>query len=255
MFTRKSKLNILKGGEKMRTLGLVLAMIVVVTGAAIAETATMDVYTGWNLIGPPCVPLDSNPVSVFSNGNPSGVDIEYTDVLTRLDAPSQGYIDYLFFDPASFGGVLLGEGYFLNASVDTQVQFDGLTDGVPSAGIMTDMWISLPGNQMDGQDAGGWHIISNPFNHGIPFNEVYFGYDGANIKVTDGVEMKTLLDAATAGWIDEPFSYLNGASQGYESAGYLSGVYESDELEPGKGYFVKTNRDNLALIIPAVRPY
>jgi hypothetical protein len=240
----------------MRIVGLVLALLVV-SGMAYAATQTcqMDVYDQYSFIGPPLVPLAPNPAAIFG---PAGVDIEWTGVITRFDAPQQGEIAYLAFDPNQQWNMLLGEGYRVDytagtlPSVPTTVTYEGIPDGVPSGTTMTDMWISLPGNQFDGLDVGGSHWISTPFNHPIPFN--YTPYDGANIKVTDGNTVRTLMDAANGSpqWLQEPFSYYDGAAQGMLSAGWFTGVYNDDQMEPGVCYIVNTVKDNIALIVPAV---
>jgi len=238
----------------MRIVGLVLALLVVSSVAyAVTETCQMDVYDEFTFIGPPLVPLDPYPSNIFG---PAGVDIDWTGFLTKYDAPSQGEID---FNPiVAQWNMLLGEGYRVDyrpgtlPSVPTHVVYEGIPDGVPSGTVMTDMWISLPGDQNDGQDAGGNHWISTPFNHAIPFNYTFWG--GDNIKVTDGNTVRTLLDAASNSpvWIQEPWDYYDPISKGMLSAGYLSGIYSDDQLEPGVCYMLKTVKDNLALILPAV---
>ena len=239
---------------KMKTFGLALALALAMSGAATADVATFDVYSGYNFVGPTLVPFDPAPTSVFS-----AIDVAWTDTLTRLDAPSQGWVPYWDWDPATFGNILLGDGYMLySVTGDETITYDGVPDGVPDGlGNMTDMWISLPGYQLDAGDEGGTHLIWTPFAHGIPFNEVFYGFDGANIKVTDGTQTLTLLEAASVPyeWLQEPFIYFDNASTSWLQAGYLTGVYATDEMEPGVAYLVTTNKDNLALIIPADRPY
>lgn len=243
----------------MKTLLLVLALSLVCCAAfAATETAQMDVYDNWSFIGLPIVPITSsypNTATIFSG---AGLDIEYTGLLSKLDAPTGNTLYYEAWNPGTGDwSMLLGEGYYCNfpagtTSNPTAVVYTGVQDGVPDAdGTMTDMWISLPGNQLDGVNAGGWHWISCPFNHPVPFNGDF--WDGAKIKVTDGNTVRTLLDASSVApiWIDEPWTYLDGASQNGLYAGYMTGVYDSDQLEPGKAYAVKTRVDNLALIIPA----
>ncbi len=245
----------------MKTLVVVLALLVASSAAFAAETqnASIDVYDNWTYLGLPLVPIQSfpNPPQIFG---PAGVDVEWTGTLSKLDAPTGNTVYYEAWNPgAGDWNMLLGEGYQLfypagNLPTNpTTVTYTGIKDGVPDAlGNQTDMWISLPGNQIDGQNAGGVHWISTPFNHAIPFNVDF--WDGANIKVTDGNTVRTLLDAVSAGWITEPWVYLDGLSQNALYAGYMSGVYDSDQLEPGKMYIVQTLVDNLALIIPAAVP-
>lgn len=248
----------------MKTLVVVLALLVASSAAFAAETqtASFDVYQAFSYIGVPIVPITTsypNTPLIFSG---AGIDIEWSgNTVTKFDAPTQGMVDYQAWDPAYQWSMLLGEGYQVDCrsnppgSNPTVVSFTGIKDGVPdSLGTMTDMWISLPGNQLDGVNQGGWHWIATPFNHAIPFNETFWG--GEHIKITDGNTVRTLMDASTNSplWIELPFSYFNGATQGWENAGYMTGVNESDQLDPGKMYIVKTLVDNLALIVPAYMP-
>lgn len=243
----------------MKKLTLVLALLLVSSGAfAATETAQMDVYSAFSFVGPPIVPITSsypNTPIIFGD---AGIDIEWTGTISRFDAPTQTQLVYTAWDESGQWSLLLGEGYMIDyrsgslGSNPTAVVYTGVEDGVPDAdGTMTDMWISLPGNQLDGQNAGGWHWISTPFNHVVPFN--VDDYDGANIKVTDGNVVRTLLDAASVEpvWIEEPWAFFSGSSQSWGSAGYLTGVYDDDQMQPGNMYIVKTRVDNLALIVPA----
>ncbi len=224
----------------MKTLGLVLALVVVAGGACVADTTSYDVLGQWNRIAAPLVPFNPDPLSVFN-----GVNIVGT--LWRFDAPSQTGIPYDDLDPTQFGNILLGDGYELfcdapmGATVAT-VSYDGVPDGVPDgAGVKTDMWISLPGNQLDGVDAGGWHIIGQPFDHDTSVVN--------NLILTDGTTAKTWEEAAAAGWCDSVMWALDAASATGIDVGF--DLATEDHLRAGKGYQFHTNKDNLALIIPA----
>ncbi len=104
------------------------------------------------------MPIDPDPLSVFA-GAPDGID----GLLTKND-PTNGGITYDAFDPDAFGKVLLGEGFWLYQTQGGTISIVGIPDGVPdSSNNMTDMWISLPGNQLDGVDEGGWHLFGHPF--------------------------------------------------------------------------------------------
>lgn len=249
MFRLKSISRSLKGGETMKkTLGLVLALVLVVGGAAVADSVTFDTYAKLNMISAPLVPLNPDATSVFSN-----FDLVFTTNLSRWDSPSQSMVSY---DPwastpgGDFGNVLLGDGYWLIDPNQNTYTVTGIPDGVPDgSGQMTDMWISLPGNQYDGKDAGGWNMIGQPFNHDTPISTDPNNPTGDNIFVTDGTTLLTLGEADAAGWLDGMFSYWDGSTQTMMTAGFF--FNDDDSLRPGKGYYIKTKKDNLALIIPA----
>lgn len=243
MFKSYAISRTMKGGETMKTLGLVLALTVLVAGASVAATATYDVYVGWNLVAAPLVPFNPDPNSVFA-GLADGID----GLLARYD-PSGGIVTYDSLDPSVFGNVLLGDGFWLMVYSGTQtVSYDGVPDGVPDgAGNKTDMWISLPGNQNDGQDAGGWHLIGHPFNHDSPVDSG--SGTGDRLFFTDGTTLKNWSEACAANWVDFKLS-------GYDPAGGIfdvqyDGLGADDTLRAGRGYWLLTYKDNLAMIIPA----
>jgi len=226
----------------MKTLVLVLALALAAGGACMAaQTATIDLYTGWNLIAAPLVPLDSpDPVAVFGSVPISGY-------LSRWDAPQQGMMTYDEIDPTGFGNILLGDGYWLYAFSNDTVSYNGVNDGVPdNSGNKTDMWLSLPGNQLDSENAGGWHLIGQPFSHDTP---VSVSDSGDNVFFTDGTTLKTWAQAAADGWVDSGFQYWDGTVQGMLLCSYE--LADDDTLRAGKGYWVHTYKDNLAMIIPA----
>lgn len=243
----------------MKTLGLVLALLVfcAVSAAAVGTTTvTYATYPKWNLISAPCVPLDPTVDQVFA-----GYDVMFTAAINRWKASDQGMIAYDAFDvPGAFGNILLGDGYWFNYPTAGTVSYTGLLDGVPSPGtdgilgtsddVLTDMWVSLPGSQLDGADAGGWHLIGNPFNHEVLVDSGTF--TGDLLKFTDGTMTKTWDEASVAGWVDSVMTYWNGQTQGMEDMGYFFNT--DDRFRPGKGYWLRTRKDNLAMIVPAVNP-
>jgi len=240
----------------MKTFGLVLALLTLSVGASMAATATIDFYGEWNMVSAPLVPFVSTPWNGLS-GSAKGVfdpvDIDFGGSLSRWDASTQGMVGWSMFVPDAFGNILLGDGYWLYQPGSGSVTYDGVPDGVPDGvGNMTDMWVSLPGGQTDGVDAGGWHIIGTPFNHPICFSKEQMNLLGDNICVTDGSTLKTWGEAVAALWVDDPMVTWDGVTQGNATAGYF---FANDEfLRPGKGYWVHTNKDNLALIIPSTSP-
>ena len=242
MFKSHAISRIMKGGETMKTLVLVLALTAVVGGACVAETASFDVYAGWNNVALPIVPFNPDPEAVFANA-PQGID----GLLTRWD-PSSGGITYDALDPDAFGKCLLGDGYWLQCWSGATISFDGVPDGVPdNAGNKTDMWISLPGNQ--NTNSGAWHHIGHPFNHDTPVDDG--SGVGTNILFTDGTVM---LNWATASappynWVDTYMTGWNPASGGFYVQ--FDGLGDDDHLRVGNGYWIKTYKANLAMIILA----
>lgn len=229
-----------KGGETMKTLVLVLALAFVLGGACVADSITMDVYGGWNLIAAPLVPINPDPAAMFGAVPISGY-------LTRLDAATQNMQTYDEIDTSAFGNVLLGDGMWLYGFGSTTFTYTGVPDGVPDgAGVKTDMWISLPGNQLDTDNAGGWHLIGQPFNHDTPVSKTGVG---DNIFFTDGTVLKTWAEAAVAGWVDGGMQFIDATTQNMLLCSY--DLADDDTLRAGKGYQLRTYKDNLAMIIPA----
>lgn len=223
----------------MRTFLLVLAMTMVVAGASVAATATIDLYEGWNLISAPLVPFDSDPMSVFADAT-YGID----GLLSRTD-PLYGGVAYDEYDPELFGGVLLGDGfwYLAYSGGDGQLSYEGVESGVPDGtGVKTDMWISLPGTGSD----GAWHTIGNPFAEDVAIDSG--SGSGDNIFFTDGTDVKNWEEAVYEGWVADT---IYGADQYGGVAISYDGYGDDDMLRATKGYEILTYVPNIAMIIPA----
>lgn len=244
----------------MKTLGLVLAMLLVISASALADTATLDVYQGWNYIGCPLVPMnlsndpEVDPENDFTEPyfafDEVAFDLE-TGKLLRFDAVNAANLVYL--GDEAFGKLLLGDGYMLNCSIPgkTTITYTGVPNGVPDAGgNKTDMWISLPGKQGDSNVpyGGGWHLISTPYADDVPaytfdqFENIIW-----NINFTDGTQVLDWMAAADAGWVADTMYGLTGGVQNLCT-------YNSETeyiMKAGKGYFLETKKDNIAMIITA----
>ena len=242
----------------MRTLGLVLALLLVSAAGFAATTYTMDIYEGDNVIAAPGVPF--NPVPYDWDPGESGVfqNLNYEDQLeARLKRwdPTFGYITYPFDEEFN---ILLGEGYNLgeeivgvpgDGDIVGSISFVGVDDGVPDgSGTMTDMWISLPGAAEDPQqNNGGVHLIGYPFNHDLDV-----GVGGKNVKFTDGTQMLTWEQAVAANWVEPVFVAWDSSINSGVNISYDIPPGDDTYLYPGKGYWVTTKVDNLAMVILAV---
>lgn len=266
--TSKSTTRLLKGGEMMRTLILTLALALVVAGAAVADTstATIDVYAGWNQIGCPIVPvnlstdMDIDPEldytePYFAWGDDGVGDDLLNGNLQRWDAPYGSMLIYLIDE--SFGKLLLGDGYFFYATSPATLSYTGLENGIPYEDpytyvkTKTDMWISLPGFKADSNvaapNAGGWHLISTPYDNDVPAYDI----DGSDIiwkiNFTDGNVIKDWMTAVDDQWVsDTMYGFENGSGT---QVTYLS---ETDySMKKGRGYWIQTFKDDIAMIISA----
>lgn len=235
MITRfSSNLKMRKGGEMMKKFGFALGLLVALSGACVADSVAYDVYDGWQLVAAPLVPFEPDAALVFANA------ADYTGW-----DPTTGGLSY----GEGFMNVLLGDGYWLYSVGDTQVSYNGVADGVPDgSGNRTDMWISLPGDSGDGADAGGWHIIGYPF--ASPMDTDSGANSGDQVFFTDGTSLKNWSEAAAANWVEATMS-------GYSPAqgGGFTVVYDDSEgtktLAVGNGYWIRTLKDNLAMILNA----
>ena len=225
-FNLKSRFS-MKGGETMKIIGLVLVMLFAMGGACMAAEATLDVYDGWNLIGVPLVPFNPDPYEVFS-----GRTVDYS--LYRTDAEGNSFT--LGID--DFGSILLGDGYYYyNSDGAGSINYQGVEDAVPGIDGPTDMWISLPGVKEDPNvNAGGWHMISCPFQHDVSVDQIYF---------TDGTELKSWNDASGAGWVEFIMWYYNDGLAPFNNEGWG----DDDMMRAGRGYFFRTGKDDLAMIL------
>lgn len=238
----------------MKILGIGLLLVLALSSTCGAVSVSYDVYPGFNCIAAPLVPINPDPIVPLTIGSTTypGVFAQAIDgidgLLVRND-PATGGIpwDGLEDPPGlSFGKVLLGDGYWLTVYSDgSKVQYEGLADGVPDAGgAMTDMWISLPGA---GGGIGGWHLIGQPFNHDTPVDDG--SGTGVFITFTNGSVTMDWSDAVAAGWVS-PVMTGNDPATGGVPVQY-DGLGSDDHLRAGKGYWVQTFIDNLAMIIPA----
>ena len=208
----------------MRTI-LVLLGVLAFLAMSVAAFAVVDdfpytMYTPNTLMAMPAVPLEPAPATVFGS-----VPIHLK--LMRWNADTQSWISYSQFNPAQFGNILIGEGYWMKTTTAQPVNYQGLTDT-----DAMDIWISLP--------QAGWNLIGNPF----PFN-----YTWANAKVTDGNETISMASAKSRGWLKSKMDWWDGEYQSLRTCGISTDFPYTQELYPWHGYYLKSNIDKLALIL------
>lgn len=239
MFKSNTTSGIERGGDIMKK-GIILTIVALFAlgAAAVATPVSTTIYSRpagfYNFVAPPVVPFDPVPENVFKKSGGAPIDLS-GGKLFRWDASGQGYVIYDPDFPEDFGGILLGDGYWLKADEATNFiwQYDGAPDGLPDSGNnMTDMWISLP--------IAGFTMFGHPFNHSVPI---------ANCLVTDGTQTVSFATAATIGWIDGFVWGWDAAGQGFIQV--LPEDFDYPDLEPFHGYQIQSYVDNLALIIPA----
>lgn len=223
----------------MKILGLVLALALVVGGACVADSVTLSFQQGYNLVAVPIVPYDAAPASVFANvfalyGTPRGV-------LSTLSFGSG--LAYDPTNPPAFGGIMLGQGYWLNPkSVPAPQVMNGFPDGLADAGVQTDMWISMPGNA--GGTGGAWTMFGQPFDHNT--------YP-ADIQFTDGLQVLDWPGAVAAGWVNKQAYGCDIALKGGNFVvSYDSNIRQDDRFRARHGYQMLTKKANIAMIVKAL---
>lgn len=242
----------------MKTLVLVLALMAVVGGAAVAETVTFDIYQGWNMMALPQAPFDPAATTVLKTTAGTSLPLYYN--LSYFDGFSGSDFTYTEDTESFYPGLMLGQGYWLNynGAVDPDtgaatIQYTGFPNGLKDSesAPCTDMWISLPGGDFDGDgvpESGTWNMVGNPFNQ---FVDV--GVGGANIKFTDGQTVKTWSEASTGAtpWVSPLMFGFSGGSD-------VTVGYGSDNLNfliPSFGYWLQTYRPNIAMIVDGNKIY
>lgn len=227
----------------MKILGLVLALGILVTGACVADSVTMNIQTGFNMIAVPIVPFDSTPAAVFANVFAQYPNNQPFGALSTLDFGSGKAYDPI--NPGGFGGVMLGQGYWLKPkTAAASVTFTGFPDGLAdtTGGAQTDMWISLPGAS-DGVN-GAWHMFGQPFDHNT--------YP-ADIRFTDGTDVKTWAEAVALNWVYNTATGCDIALKGGNFTVSYDSLFSRDTCFRARhGYQIRTKKANLAMIIPAL---
>jgi len=226
----------------MKILGLVLALVMVVGGACVADSVTMNVASTFAMVATPIAPYDGTAQTLWAN-----VFATFTssagpkNVLSTLSFGNS--IAYDPTAPGDFPAIMLGQGYWIRTRTGSaSVTINGFPDGLAdtTGGAQTDMWISLPGNAAG--TGGAWHMIGQPFDHDTLATDILF---------TDGTDVKNWADAVAASWVYKIAQYSYGGMSGRVS--YTDTVvHEDDRFRARHGYQIQTRKANLAMIIPAL---
>jgi len=221
---------------------LVLLSCIPFTCARAVTVESPDLSTGWNIVSVPAIPRNPDPKVVFSNFLVSGS----LDQLYRWDSPVGSWVLYDEWSPGVFRGILLAEGYYFmydptkyQPGHDPSISFDGITEN-----DTTDMWVSLPGLQYDDAE-GGWTIVGCPYSVPYPWEAV---------KITDGTTTLTVREASRLAnpWLTDEQWAWNAQKQSFEKLGLPETFPDRLDMEPWQGYWIRTFKDNLALIFEAL---
>jgi len=167
--------------------------------------------SGWKFMSVPIVPQRDDP---FVN---LGDDIDPFQ-LYKYDTQTNGYKIY----PLDIGEVSLqaGHGYFTRLQNDVEIDIGGASN-------QDDVEIKL--------NAKGWHALGNPF---------ILPVDVINLRVND-----LAFEQAVANGLVEGILYRwNTDAQNSDSYEELT---SSSQLQPWDGFWLKTNQNDITLIMPA----
>lgn len=202
-------------------------------------------------------------IPVFLGGNSPGFPPDVLDEiawigpgldgrLTRWDASSQSIAGWDSSSPqamAYFGSLLLGDGYWLyvDPAATLPIAYSGIAEN-----DSIDMFISLPKT--------GWTLIGYPYSTPTPISDYpcFSGtpYQWENVKVTDGLTTKSLYDASQygAGWVSSTAIWWDSPHKSSRDLGVAEDMAFSESMIAWHGYWVKSFRDNLGLILDARTP-
>lgn len=237
-----------------------IAVILISCSSAFAAVQTVTapdaaISPGWNYIALPAFPI-------FSGGNPPGYPPDVLDELvgsgtgldnklTRWDTNRQSMIAWDSTNDqakADFGNLLPGDGYGVRVGPGApSIYFSGVTGN-----DSIDMFINLP--------KAGWTVIGFPYSSPVPISD-YPYYSGdpylwENVKVTDGLTTKSLLDASqyNAHWVCSLAVWWDSVGKGFLRVGTSDDNGDSESMIAWHAYWVKSYKDDLGLIFTAPNP-
>jgi hypothetical protein len=191
---------------------------------------------GWNMIALPAAPAglgDGDPSSpkpweapVVFGRTPSEVDSR----LYRWESANQSQYMYdLWVEPnGAFGGMVLGDGYWL--------VLDEIWNSAYSAKKSSlDQWISVC--------TPGWQLIGHTCNEDMPL---------AQVNMHDGGRIKSMYDASQWGdnWVQSTGYWWENQSQSQYDIGLPEDWPSTDTLYPWHGYWFSALEGRKSLIMP-----
>jgi hypothetical protein len=206
----------------MAALAAVVLMAAAGAGAAVVTSPTLG--AGWNLVSVPLDPVDPDPAAVFKNE--SGVAIPISGRFHRYDHDAAAYRTYYSSNPAEFGDVKRGDGYWLYLTSATKISYD--------AQPLSQLEVPLA--------TTGWYLIGTPKDATVSLQDV---------QVTNQTQGRTvgLYNAIyVEHWLG-PKLFWYGPSGGYAAAGFDPWC-EMGQLDPWRGYWVRAQAANLSLVVP-----
>lgn len=196
-----------------------------------------------NLISIPNVAYGPAPWQVFAATLPALEDTQTVSgslIKWRTTAP-QVFDDsyYAYRDQGTegvrFGPIYSGQGYWIRSVLSGEICYSARTGSIET----TDRFIRLPYG-IDSNDDGGFTLI------GLPFQDKQLL---ANLSITDGNHVVSMADAIAMNWVDNTLWWWDSANQQQKTVKISGG--DDTYLWPWRGYWIRTFRDKLALIIPA----
>jgi len=177
------------------------------------QTASTTLPAGWNLISLPSDPADPDPIVVFAG-------LPINDQLVRWDPTTLSYVGYWDVNPAEFGPLKLGAGYWLYLNQSATISYQGYPQTVT---------VSIPLPQ------AGWHMIGHP-------HTVYADVRNTNVKLTGSGAPAFCDTLPMFGWYPAQLRYWE--------VGCEPVLFDSTRMQPWEGYWYNAPLPNLTLSVP-----
>lgn len=197
-------------GRATGALCTLAALLIGLPTTCLAYSSAFPLYAGWNLWSLTLIPIDPDPQTVFE-----GMPLDQR--LYRWDVQAQEYVPYRDDDPARFGPLVMGQGYWVFSDHYRDMSYDYI--GPPDH-----PWLDLPHS--------GWHLLGSPVRtYRVPQMTVADMATSASVPIDE---------AGALGWLD-PVLW------GFPSHSYrLLYLWDS-----GQGAWLLTHQPALRLELPA----